>query len=569
MTFKDYCIIRYRAKMDETYLLRTYNEKTNSCMTLIHPEYTFIIHYVLNTIPCYYWTEKVRKQTIDSLEQLLSSATTNKLTIDSEIMQYFFIAFDTYRQVTEIIQDFSKLNSNPFLKNRLYRIPTYITIVEGCLTNLYRVIASILTQVTGKDYRSQHKLNSLCEMLIANNMGILIEDIDVDIRNAINHGGVLFLCEGRSLQFKYSKKNTMHSKSLTSFEFDSIIDQAYDACSATLLGLTGFFNKHIELVDYNSINTNSYTSFKSLALCLSIKSIFCADINDSSINKEQLNIQIDIEETERTFILQTAIEIAAQVFEKYQDYKKYYVQFNHPRMLMCFVRFLRGEIVEFLNDHTTINDNLLKAIKRGDVQFSTPSTENVDIQEIKYHLYPSFQNDKYSISSLEDVSIGNRKRFRAQLFVGDTTVREDLISIIEEAVESIKSLKNVAQLEVETKHGNMDADSVYLNVFHFDTRKDKTMSPKNENFICFVDYNIDDITSLNNGGIPELIWNKYSHEKHGSMCIAWREKKHSLGERRNTALERSGGMISVFVAVGKNTKTVVEKYYEHKSVSKI
>lgn len=47
----------------------------------------------------------------------------------------------------------------------MYQIPTYISIVEGCLTNLYKFIASFLTQVTEKDYRSQNKLGPLIQVL--------------------------------------------------------------------------------------------------------------------------------------------------------------------------------------------------------------------------------------------------------------------------------------------------------------------------------------------------------------------------------------------------------------------
>lgn len=45
----------------------------------------------------------------------------------------------------------------------MYRIPTYVSIVEGCLTNLLRVIILILDQTTEKDLSAQKKLKPICD----------------------------------------------------------------------------------------------------------------------------------------------------------------------------------------------------------------------------------------------------------------------------------------------------------------------------------------------------------------------------------------------------------------------
>src|SRR5699024_12470217 len=84
-------------------------------------------------------------------------------------------------------------------KTRLYRIPTYISIVEGCLSNLFRVITLLLDQTTTKDYKTQNKLSPLCTVLKNNDFELLVRDVDVDVRHAINHGGVVYkIVDGRS-----------------------------------------------------------------------------------------------------------------------------------------------------------------------------------------------------------------------------------------------------------------------------------------------------------------------------------------------------------------------------------
>ena len=72
----------------------------------------------------------------------------------------------------------------------------------------------------------------------------------------------------------------------------------------------------------------------------------------------------------------------------------------------------------------------------------------------------------------------------------------------------------------------MEADSLYINVYREDSRKNKQLYPNNENFVCFVDYNINGETTLKRGGILESIWKQLHHEKIGNIQIAWREGKY-------------------------------------------
>ena len=97
--------------------------------------------------------------------ELVRVCSGNIVNLDDDIMEHFLIGYKTYQQITDIINDLEKLNDGPEIKNRLYRLPTYISIVEGCLTNLYRFILLVLHQTSSKDYASQKKLGPICEVL--------------------------------------------------------------------------------------------------------------------------------------------------------------------------------------------------------------------------------------------------------------------------------------------------------------------------------------------------------------------------------------------------------------------
>ncbi len=101
-----------------------------------------------------------------------------------------------------------------------------------------------------------------------------------------------------------------------------------------------------------------------------------------------------------------------------------------------------------------------------------------------------------------------------------------IIEFILESINWAKRLRNVDSPTLHHKCGDMDADAIYINVYRYDGRKEKELYPRNENFVCFVDYNIDGTTTLVHGGLPVGIWNQLHHEKNGLLDIAWRESRY-------------------------------------------
>lgn len=65
-----------------------------------------------------------------------------------------------------------------------------------------------------------------------------------------------------------------------------------------------------------------------------------------------------------------------------------------------------------------------------------------------------------------------------------------------------------------------------MNVYRNDERTNKELLSNNSNFVCFVDYNVDGITLLVNGGLPEFVWKTLHHEKIGNSFISWREQRY-------------------------------------------
>ena len=510
--FREYIEYRYYSKFDKEKILQDYNKKSNEDLNEFLDDFSYIFYYILNTRPCYYWNDSVRKELVEKISYIIKN---NNIKIDSNILHYFIIAYDTYQQITEVMQDISNLTLDEKLKNRLYRIPIYISITEGCLTNLYKAIVYIIDQIIdGKDYKRQNKLNQLCNVLKNNNFEFIINGVDVDIRNAINHGGVLFTNSGRNINFYYMKNGQETKIKKTCFEFEDLINKLYDC--------------NIDILDKTEIIKNKYLNFRLLALKLSMPTIVCNEINDESINNKQINILMSIDNTERVFLIQTAIELIVNVYKEYSQYEQYHVNVENDRLLICFIRLTKDDIIRFIDNHEMLNECLKNAIKRGDVQVPFPEeVKSASLKEIKYYKYPTYSDDEIKILMVEDISIENRKRLKANLFVGETSDKEEIIKRIEKAIDWLKTIDNrFTNTKIHIKQGQMEADSIYLNVYHNDIRDGFKLCQSNSNSICIVDYNIDGNTILKNGGMSQDCWRKFYHEKRGNIELAWIQPKY-------------------------------------------
>lgn len=525
MDFSYYAMARYRNRSAINILEET-KDRMNYGPEIIHPEFVYLFYQIFHNDPCSYWDEDVCRQTLDGLESLYN-AHSSDIDLNYEIMEHFFIGYFTYTQITTVINDLSNISDSQLIKNRMYRLPTYISILEGCLTHLFRFIVLILDQCNAdKDFAAHKKLAGLCDILKSNGFEKLVDKIDIDIRNAINHGGVIMTNEGNDLLFRYTKNRNVQTKEFKSSGFDRLIDCIFDTASAVLLGVSQFINNHHNLISVDRTE-NSYVAFNLLAMQLSLPEIQCTSISDIHDFK-QLNINLCVKETEKSFYTTTAFEIVLQIYPLYPNYDQYFIAYQHERMLLTFIRFTNKEVFDALNRKREMSEILQDIIRRGEISIPDPSVEEIDMQEIKYFRFPTFKNEKIKINSVENVSIGNRKRLRAHMFIGNVTCRENIIELIKEGLDWVKYLRNPPLAQIETKHGDMEADSIYMNVYREDRRREKNLLPSNENFVCMVDYNINGITTIKHGGIPQNIWDKYPHENLDNMLITWRTNEYAL-----------------------------------------
>ena len=144
-----YCKAKYYSEYNVDELIGDVQENILTDISSISHEMVDIYHKILYTDPCYYWNKNVLKESIDLLEGLYLNYN-SELSVDEDIFNYYLMGYNSYLQLTEIIKDLRNFNISTQIKTRLYSIPTYTSILEGCLANFYRVIALLLGQANGR-----------------------------------------------------------------------------------------------------------------------------------------------------------------------------------------------------------------------------------------------------------------------------------------------------------------------------------------------------------------------------------------------------------------------------------
>jgi len=513
----------YYSKYDKE---RVYNliQKLDDGISFVSDEFLCLFVDCISNEPCCYWEKDVFQQTYSRLSDVIGSAS-QQITVDEKAMELYIIGYKAYQEITQTLNDLPKSNKTPEMLNRIY-----VSVTEGCLTNLFKVILHILSQFSAKDYTAQKNLQPICEVLQSNGFSSLANDINISIRNAINHGGVLVRELGREIDYTYTAKvngtNTSVVETISIYALDELVKNVYDTASGILLGITRCFSENMNCITIDR-GKKTVTSFALLSMGLSIPDIRCKEINDVQSSK-QINLDFHVENTDRLFLMQTAVELAIITYSYYDDYEQYMIFFSNERLQSSWIRFKNAEINDMIERVREPADVYIDVIKRKDCIIWNASTEEIDMQEVKYFKFPNYSNTDFKINTVEDASVDDRKRLKCHMFVGDITDKRKILEMINAAVDWIKMLKNPPSPTIPHKYGTMEADSVYMNVYRKDSRGDKALWLSNKNLVCLVDYNIDGVTTMKNGGLPPNLWNQYSHEKVGKMLISWREAKYAI-----------------------------------------
>ena len=85
LTFYDLFRERFRNLDESEKILKQINERLDKSTETVNPEILYPIYYILNTDPCYYWNDSIRKNTLSNLENL-NINNSNTIVINNDIL---------------------------------------------------------------------------------------------------------------------------------------------------------------------------------------------------------------------------------------------------------------------------------------------------------------------------------------------------------------------------------------------------------------------------------------------------------------------------------------------------
>lgn len=511
MTFTQYCTDLFREKMDVHALQKQLEDLTGFKAKTPDFHFAYPIWHALNQGEL---TELSKKAFLSIME-----LQQNK-NIPVEALEYFHHAWKSYRQTEALLEDFRDAGFNSITKNRLYRLPLYSQLMDDVLTPLLKAVSLLLGD-------SEKTLGNLVLLMKLNRLGHLVQDIDPTLVEAIHEGRVLQLSEGKIMGFSTLSGTSMLQKSYSVMDFDDMLERLQDLANGLVLGFAAAFSEKGIHFLANKLESSIKNAFDQLSMKLSIPGLCCTSLSDTSLEQAQLNIHMDASVTDPNFLICSAFEVVSQIFEMYPGYHRYLVNFDHDRLAIAYVRITAEQMTGLNEDYSRLEQYVEEMILNGEINIANPSEEAIDLEVIAAYHYPTKTTEHYKIKTVENISTKNRKRFMADLYVGDAHDQETIRAYIQEAIDWIKQVRNVPVTKTPTKNGTMDADSIYLNVYRHDRRASKRVNAENDNFICFVDYNVDGKSTLKNGRLQIPTWNQLHKEQSGFMNLAWRDASHA------------------------------------------
>lgn len=466
-------------------------------------------------------------ETYDEAKTALSAISGSIQAEDIEdMLGYFLRSFQTFRQLNRGIDSLLYGGIKGGTRVRSLILPLCSSLIEGCFVNLARALMCGLSSATGKNYRAQNDLQPLLEVLGKNGFDKLAAIPDVGLRNAISHGGVMIKdgTTGCRIEYTFSRGGERFYEETSAGDLERVALRYLDAISGLMLAFCTFFDDvHAEKL-FPEIK-DSFVRYMYLGFGMSDASFICLDVFEASI-ASQLSYAFSTEVSDDDTLFEKAEMLFPKMRAECPGFESYSIAYSHPRMPGNFIRAKGIDIDLFIYNGKPSKELLCIIFRSKDILWFGASDEEINEYEAEYYRFPVYEREGLKIYDVSDVSGDDRKRLKANVFIGEEQERDAIIKVIREAVTWMKDLYNPPNPLMRVAHGEMEADCVYLNVYRDLRSRDRALLARNENFVCMVEYcpELEFRLEDNNNFIAYLYHN--SEWLDDELRILWRDRKH-------------------------------------------
>lgn len=434
----------------------------------------------------------------------------------------FTSMYEQLKDIEERINLMELFNGNEELRAKLFAVGIYNDLLNTAYSNGLKLIIKFYGEINNKN-QDQKTLTPQIEYLKKRNYNIITDVSDSDVRNAISHGGIIY--NGNSLRFQFTQGNISGNKEVSTYQFKTDIKEIFDIASSMCLSWIYYLQNNISFID---LHNSQYLSEESKIfidrISLSTLLFECKRISSvaplSNKDSRQYNLEFthnNLSIIERLYLgIESATKFVIQKNLQPGDY--IHVSFESPKTIPSFFTIPTEHFINY--SMGAINIEEIVDLNKKEMLMGEVNDENRSEIEDKFRSYLDISNEEYSIIEIEDISLENVKRFSAVFIRNKESTKFQLKEMIKKAIEHIISLENYGFTSHKVKHGDMPADIVYLTVYNQELRRRKKrgLSPENNNFICYVQYDknkkfpirnnlVDPYLKKNREGNFEFNWN--------------------------------------------------------------
>lgn len=472
--------------------------KADSVPSIYHP----ILYKYLKNNQIKHWNNDVFVFSKNKIEELESHL--GKEVMSATLLRNFHLlvyAYESMLDIEERIMLMNRFKGSEELKAKIFSINIYNDLLNASFGELLKLFIEFESVKEGKNL-FQKTLAPQIDFLSSPKRGYKnITDLaDSNIRNAISHGGVK--TDGSRMTFSYREGAQYLTQESTVYEFKDSLLQLYDGVSAIVLSWIGYLCE--ENITYNEVYQNSTvqedTSLFFEKISMSTLLTSCDKVNQLEINNESgirqhVNVEftgVDLDIDSRAVLgLCTAKKVFQLRSLSLQD--TIMISFSSPRVATSFFIVSGSVINDLINGIIDLEEAWKHIIKDKNVLMFPINDENRNEFEDSFRYYPDIETADYRITEIEDISVGDKKRFKAVVYLKRAKRPNHVKSAVKEIVIQLKGLENYGFSSTKVKHGTMDADILYMVLYKKELRrgKDRTVSPNNNNFIAQVQYDVE------------------------------------------------------------------------------
>ncbi|MEB7921283.1 hypothetical protein NGH88_09315 [Enterococcus faecalis] len=473
-------------------------DKAEFLPSIYHP----LLYKYLKNSQLKHWDNEIFLFSKNKIEEIKTCI--GKDNMLSTLLSNFHLLIYTYESLLDIEERITMMNrfkGSEELKAKVFNVNIYNDLLNIAFSNSLKLFIQFQSVVEDRNL-FQKNLAPQIDCLASEKRGFSpITDLaDSNIRNAISHGGVKI--NGSKMVFSYRKGAKFLEKESTVYDFKDSLLQLYDGISAIVLSWISYFCEdnitYSEIYRNELVHEDTKIFFEKLSvstLCTVCDKINQIEIVNESSKRQHVNIEyagIDLDIDSRAVLGLCTAERIFQLRElSIED--SIMVSFRSPRVANSFFTVNCSIIYDLANGNIDLQEAWKRVMGTKNILMFPINDESRNKFEDSFRYYPDIETEDYRITEIEDISLEDKKRFKAVVYLKRAKRRNHVKLAVKEIVKQVKILENYGFTSNRVKHGNMEADILYLVLYRKELRrgKDRALFPTNNNFIAQVQYDVD------------------------------------------------------------------------------